>query len=329
MKQNWDQIKQIITENHSFVLTTHLNPDGDGLGSEVALAEYLKSLKKDVSIINYSPTPYNYRFLDPFDEILHYDNQKHLDLFENADVFFILDISDWGRMREVGTKIRSSSKIKICIDHHYCPAPLTKLDFIDTKVSSTGELIYDLLNEIGATLNNRMAESIYTSILTDTGSFRFSNTTPKAHKIASRLIKEGVNSHKIYQQVYEQNSQSKMNLLGLVLQNLKFECDGKLTWFNITQKMLKQVKANPWDIEGFADFPRSIRGVEVSLMFAELDQRRTKVSFRSKGRIVVNSVAMMLGGGGHEFASGALMEYPLRETNSIVIEETMRLFNHR
>lgn len=327
MKRDWSQVKQVIQQYQKFILTTHINPDGDGLGSEIALAEYLKSAGKQATIINKSPMANNYKFLDPFHEILVYEEAKHQQLLEEAEVFLILDISDWARLKEVGTFIKEASSRKICIDHHHCPYQFTELDMIDSKVSSTGELVFDLLEELGATVNQRIADAIYTCILTDTGSFRFSNTTPRAHQIAAELIEFGVNSRKIYESVYEQNSSAKMRLLGMILQKLSFDCSGTLAWFNITQKMLEQTGASSWDTEGFADFPRSIEGVEVSLMFTEIEPNRTKVSFRSKGRIVVNSLAMKLGGGGHEFASGALLEYPLRESNAIVLEEARRLFD--
>lgn len=328
MKQrDWTPVKKVVHDNKTFVLTTHINPDGDGLGSEIAMAEFLKTQGKQVKIMNCSPTPLNYSFLDPFKEIIIYETANHHSILEEADAFFILDISDWGRMREIGNYLKTTTKPKVCIDHHQSTLAFTDIDYIDPRVSSTGELVYEFLENVGIKFNKRIAEAIYTCILTDTGSFRFSNTTPRAHTIASKLIAEGVNSNRIYQEVYEQNSESKIHLLGMILQNLKFECAGQLAWFNITQKMLERAKASIWDTEGFADFPRSIRGVEVSLMFSELDDRKTKVSFRSKGHVVVNSIAMRLGGGGHEFASGALLEYPLQESNAIVLEETKRLFN--
>ena len=328
MKRDWSQVKKIVFNNQSFVLTTHINPDGDGLGSEIALAEYLKSIGKKAIIINKSPIADNYLFLDPSHEIMVYNAAQHQEILEAADAFFILDISDWGRMKEIGVFINSSPKPRVCIDHHNCPYKFTECDIIDPRVSSTGELVYELLLELGAKINKRMAEAIYTCILTDTGSFRFSNTTPRAHQIAAELIKLGINSRQIYQEVYEQNKPSKMKLLGFILQNLQFECNDKLVWFNITQKMLSHSRVNSWDTEGFADFPRSIRGVEVSLMFTELDKNKTKVSFRSKGKIVLNSVAMKLGGGGHEFAAGALLERPLSDSNTIVLKETKKLFNN-
>ena len=326
MKRDWSKVAEVIESNNKFVFTTHINPDGDGLGSEIALAEYLRNVGKEVVIVNNSPLAHNYRFMDPDKEIIIYDKNEYAYLLEDADAFFILDISDWGRLKAVGEFIQNSGKPQVCIDHHHCPDGFSSLDFIDKTVSSTGELVYELLQYLNAEITPRMAEAIYTCILTDTGSFRFSNTTPRAHQIASELIQKGVNSHEIYRKVYEQNSRAKMKLLGMVLQKMKFECSGHLAWFNISKTMLDQSGASPWDTEGFADYPRSIQKVEVSVMFSELDPNRTKVSFRSKGRIAINSVAMMLGGGGHEFASGVLLDCSLKQANYIVIDEMNKLF---
>jgi len=322
----WETVKNVVQKNHSFILTTHVNPDGDALGSELALTQYLRSVGKQATIVNKSPTARNYRFLDTHNEIIVFDKSLHEQLLRSADVYFILDISDWGRLREIGEIIQTLQKPKVCIDHHHCPSKFTDIDIIDEKASSTGELIYDLLCELGAKFTKSISEAIYTCIMTDTGSFRFSNTNPKAHLIASSMLANGIDSYRIYQEVYEKKSPSKMKLQGVILSNINYDCNGQLAWFNVTQDMLKQTGANIWDTEGFPEIPRSIDGVEVSLMFTELEDNKTKISLRSKGNMIINHVAMKLGGGGHQFASGALLNYPLKDANSIVLEEVRQLF---
>lgn len=322
----WEIVKDIIRKHHSFVLTTHVNPDGDALGSELALAEYLRSVGKKTSIINKSPTARNYQFLDINEEIIIFDKYLHNDLVTSADAYFILDISDWGRLRDIGETLRGLQKPKVCIDHHHCSNKFTDFDIIDETASSTCEMIYELLSILGAKFTKSISEALYTGIMTDTGSFRFSNTNPKAHLIASLMISNGVEPYHIYQEVFEKNSPSKMKLLGFILQNINYDCNGRLAWFNITQDMLKQTRANSWDTEGFPEIPRSTDGVEVSLMFTELDENKTKISLRSKGNMIVNTVAMKLGGGGHQYASGALLEYPLRDANTLVLDEVRQLF---
>ena len=320
----WERILQIIHNGNKFILTTHINPDGDAIGSEIALAKFLVNRNKQVSIINISPTSTNYKFLDPQDEILVFDQHNHSHLISNADAVLIVDISDWKRLGKLGSSIKQSTAIKICIDHHHLEEKFADIDIICEDACSTGELIYEFLTFAKCKINDKIAEALYTCILTDTGSFRFSNTTALTHQIASQLISAGVNATEIYQQVYERNSQSKILLMGKALNEIKYECDGKLAWFYITQKMFQEAKAQKWDTEGFPEIPRTIDGVEVSLMFTELEDKNVKISLRSKGKIVINKVATKFGGGGHNFAAGAVIEKPLKETIPLVLEETKK-----
>ena len=321
-QSSWDQILSIIDSNNNFVITTHINPDGDAIGSEVAMAEFLRSKDKEVHIINISATPANCMFLDKNNEIAVYnasdkDQQQQI---SEADGFIFVDISDWQRLKELGQKIKNSSAHKICIDHHHCEQPFSDIDVIYEEASSTGELVFDLLKYAGFNLTRHTAISLYTCILTDTGSFRFSNTTALTHRIASELLTLGFDARVIYQEVYERNSQSKIILMGKALSHLKFECDDKLAWFIISREMFEESGAEKWDTEGFTEIPRTIDGVEVSLMFTEMASCKTKVSLRSKGKIVINDIAMKLGGGGHDFAAGAVVEKSLEETIPMALE---------
>lgn len=200
------------------------------------------------------------------------------------------------------------------------------LDFIATEASSTGEIVYDILKALNAPITNPIAEALYTAVLTDTGSFRFNNTTPKAHRMAAEFLEQGLDFRSIYEQVYEKESPEKIKLLGMALQQLNFEYGGRLAWFKITREMLQKVGLNPEETDGFSDFPRRIDGVEISLMFVEISEKRTKVSFRSKGNIVINGLAREVGGGGHQFASGAMVTKPLDKTIPLILEKAGRLF---
>lgn len=324
-KKETRTIQELIDQNQTFVLTTHVNPDGDAIGSEITMANYLKYLGKDVYIINNSPTPANYEFLDPNKEIIVYDEENHFDLLSSADIYLILDISDWERLRKIGEIIQHSGVPKICIDHHHITRKFADIDIIYEQASSTGELVYDFLEKVNFPINGHSATALYTCILTDTGSFRFSNTSEKTHKMAAELIKTGVNAKEVYSLVYEQNSRTKMALMGDALSSLNFECDGQLAWFTLTQEMFKKHNASHWDTEGFPEIPRTIVGVEVSLMFTELSDDKVKVSLRSKGKIVIGNIAEKLGGGGHNFAAGALVRKCLSETIPMVLDETKNL----
>jgi phosphoesterase RecJ-like protein len=320
------RVDEIINTYQQFIITTHVNPDGDGLGSEVALAQYLRQKNKTVKILNSSPFPEMYNFLDPNQDVEIYEEKKHIEIVSNADAVFILDISDWERLRELGKFIKSSRLYKLCIDHHPAEKPFADDDIIYPKASSTGELIYDLLKGLDAKFNMRISEAIYTAILTDTGGFRFNNTTGRVHRIAAELLEKGIDPHKIYQQVYENQTRTRVKLMAEVLGSLQFAYDNQLAWMFITQQMLKDANATLKDTDGFSDFPRSIQGVEVALLFIELEDGRVKISFRSKGKIVINELAKYYSGGGHAFASGATVEGELPTTIDRVVKKAAALF---
>lgn len=319
------QINDLISSHQNFVLTTHINPDGDAIGSEIAMADYLRHLGKSVTIINNTPTPNNYQFLDENNEILVYEADKHYGLATAADAYIILDISDWERLRKIGKIIKESAAPKICIDHHHINYQFADVDIIYEEASSTGEIVFNFLEKNHYPMNAVTARALYTCILTDTGSFRFSNTSARTHKMAATLLAAGVNAREIYSLVYEKNSRGKMMLMGEALRSLHFEHNGQLAWFALTQEMFRTYQTTHWDTEGFAELPRSIEGVEVSLMFTELDDTKVKVSLRSKGNIPINHVAEKLGGGGHQYAAGALVESPLAATVPMVLAEIKRL----
>ncbi len=319
------KLNELISTHQKFVLTTHINPDGDALGSEIAMAEYLRGSGKKAIIINNSPTPNNYKFLDRRQEIIVYNDDLHRHLITEADAFIIVDISDWERLRKIGQLIQIVSAPKICIDHHHINYRFADVDIIHEEASSTGEIVYDFLMAVNFPINGIIADALYTCLLSDTGSFRFSNTTAKTHRVASHLLELGVNAREIHHLVYEQNSRSKMALLGEALRNLKYECNGRLAWFVLSQQMFESCQASQWDTEGFPEIPRTIDGVDVSLMFTELDPQKVKISLRSKGKITINHIAEKFGGGGHNYAAGALVNNSLQEVIPIVIAEIKQL----
>jgi phosphoesterase RecJ-like protein len=320
------QIQSIIQKGKKFLLTTHVNADGDGIGSEIALSHHLRDLGKNVHIFNHNPTPENLEFLDPRNDIQLFDVQKHGDLVREMDAVFILDISDWERLRDLGKLLRTLPIAKVCIDHHPADDRMGEIDIILPEASSTGEIIYELLIKSDARLQGKMVEALYTAVLTDTGSFRFSNTNSRAHEIAADLIGRGVKPHHIYQEVYERQPANKMRLLGQILNNLNFGKDGRLVWFAVTQDMLRTTGTQPRDTEGFADFPRGIDGVELCLMFLETENGKVKISFRSKGKVIINGLANRFGGGGHPYASGALVTGNLQQVVNEVVSEAKELF---
>ncbi len=320
-----ERVKTCIDKGQRFLLTTHVNPDGDGLGTEAALAEFLHSRGKDVYIFNSSPLPGNYDFLDPEKRMVVYDSSQHRETLLTSDYIFILDISDWNRLRQVGQDIRDIDIKKICIDHHPQTSRFGDMQVIDEQASSTGEILYHVIKFCGGRITPFIATALYTSILTDTGSFKFSNTSARAMRIAADLIDKGVDPQTTYQRIYERQSLSKIRLFAHVLGNLRFEADGKIAWFAITKSVLERTNASLADTEGFADYPRVVAGVEIAVMFSETETGRTKISLRSKGNYVINEIAMKFGGGGHPFAAGVLLEGKFEQHVESVLAELREL----
>ena len=315
------------------LITTHVNPDGDGLGSELALHRFLWERGKQTVILNASPTPPFYGFLDPDGLIQSYQLGEPLP--GDVDLLVALDYGKWERLGPM-TKTASNSGLPVlCIDHHPSEGEggggFGDPQVINEHACATGEIIYDLLKSYGGPspppLSLPVAEALYAAIMTDTGSFRFSNTNGRTHRIAAELLDLGVEPHTTYSNIYESTHPARLRLLGLTLSGLKLSADGRIGWIAVTQEMLKSAEARAEDTEDFVDFPRSLDGVQVSVLFIELPTGIIRTSLRSKGLIRVNRIAMSLGGGGHPFAAGIRVQGPLEEAVPRVlrpIEEAVR-----
>ena len=318
-KVNYSKIEQIISENEKIFISTHINPDGDSLGSAFAMYHYLKKIGKDCRIINHSEVPLVYSFLNE-KEIFNEINDENIAFIKNADLGIILDIGDFYRLGEVANVIEGTTIETINIDHH----PLTENNFfthnfINLDASSVGEILYSYFSSLGSDIIDReMMLGIYSAVLTDTGSFRFSNTNQLSHEIAVDAIKMGINISEIYQNIYENSSVSRIKLLGNVIQKLNFDCNGELLWFSLNNDMVKEVDGTNQDFDGFTDFFRGIQGVEIALMLYDL-KGKVRLSFRSKGKYKVNDVAKKMGGGGHPFAAAALVDGEFSDVKSTVL----------
>ncbi len=316
-----EAVREVIEKGHHFLITTHVNPDGDGIGSELALYHYLKSIGKKPSIVNCSSTPDNFRYLTTNQEVQKFNEDDSTAVFKDYDAAFVLDIGNYARLKEVGQLIEFHKVPTICIDHH--PKEDDKFDhyFLDTEASATGELIYDLLTGLNAELTLSMADAIYSAIMADTGSFRFSNTTEKTHRIAAEMLEKGVNPESIWSFVYGDIPPERISLQALVMDNIQYDLDGKLAWVSVSEKMLKRAGADSKHLEGFTDYLRNIRGVKASVVLLELGDELTKMSFRSKGDFDSNLFAKRFGGGGHKYASGARVAKGYKEIIPEMLKE--------
>ena len=300
-----DTISDLLNSRSSFVLTTHVNPDGDGIGSVVALATALREAGKTATIINHSPTPAVYDFLDPSGSIRVYDPARDLQLIRDAGVIAVVDTSQLERIRSLADPVRESEAAKLCIDHHLDPEHFAGFELFDEDATSTGELIYRLLRAWrGDRFSPEVSTALYTAIMTDTGSFRYPRVDPEIFRICASLIESGADPVGCYNLVYERWSDGRIRLLGEMLAGLRMSAGGAIASVTITRAMLARTGTIEAETDNFTTFPMSINGVRVGILFLEMPDGM-KISFRSRGTIPVNLLAREFGGNGHLNAAGA------------------------
>ena len=299
-------LESIIQNNDKFLITTHVNPDADAIGSEIAFYLILKKLGKETYVINHSATPYNLKFLDKNDVIQQFDKKLHSNLFNEMDVLAALDFNRSDRMVRMRDDFLQSSKLKICIDHHQDAEDFVDHQFIETNYSATGHILYAFIKQTDIIkLDYDLAYPIYAAIMTDTGSFRFERTTPELHHIAAELLSLGVIPGEVFDKIYDQSYLSKVKLLGTALESLQLYGDKKeIGYMILTQEDFLRCSGLESDTDSFVNFSLSVQNVKIGLLFIELKEG-FKVSFRSKGSIPMNKLAAEFNGGGHINAAGA------------------------
>ncbi|MBC7397231.1 MAG: bifunctional oligoribonuclease/PAP phosphatase NrnA [Bdellovibrionales bacterium] len=316
------EFKSLIGDAKRILISTHVQPDGDGLGTEVALYHYLKRARKSVRIYNPDTLPKRYRFLDPEGTILL--GPGEVEIWDQCDLWIIVDTNDPRRLGKVWNEMPLRARKIVFLDHHpdllsttqdEIQYPQNSMIVSDHHSSSIGELLYQLFSELNLTkLNSDMALGLYVSIMTDTNSFRYSRTTPESHRIASEMIELGVNPEEVYQQIYSTKELCHIQLLGLLLQHTKVSKSGKLAWMELRLDLRKKFKASADDTMSFLNILLVLRDAEVVCIFREEDDgEMTRVSIKSKGKVIVNRVAMELGGGGHEYAAGLALRTPFEQ----------------
>ena len=319
---DFSQIKEFINKHNSFLITTHVNPDADAIGSEIAFYHLLKRLGKDVFIINNNSTPYNLEFLDKDNVIKKYEKEIHDEIIRKVDVIVVLDLNHLGRIVRMEKSVREFGKNFLCLDHHQHPEDFSEYMFIDDSFSSTGEIIFDFIKETKLTnIDYEIALPIYTAIMTDTGSFRFERTTPELHRKAAELLEAGVNPKEVFTEVYDNGQIGKLKLLGEALVSLSTNSTGEVGYMTITQDILNKTGADETDVDGFVNYCLATRESKVGILFFEL-RNGLKISFRSKTKIPVNQLAAEFGGGGHFHAAGTrLFDVNFEEYVDKVIKE--------
>lgn len=318
-RDSYKKLAGAIKKSKRIAIVTHLNPDGDAMGSSLALSLFLKKLNKEAKVIVPNAFPQFLAWMPDSKKVLVYqDNEKKVKSYvDKCDLLFVLDFNNFKRIEKLGDYLKEKEHLtKVVIDHHQQPEKMAKYYLWDVKASSTCELIYDLIKGFGhlRMLDKKIAACLYTGLMTDTGSFRFPSVNAQTHLIISDLLKTGMKHEEVHGAVYDTYSRDRMRLLGVALNKIQVLQDNKTAYIALTEAELKENNYQKGDTEGMVNYPFGINGINFCAMFVEWDGM-IKISFRSKGKIDVNKFAREhFNGGGHINAAGGRSNVSLKET---------------
>lgn len=311
---------EAIKKYNKFLITAHVNLEGDSLGSQLGMRALVEAVGKTAVIVDNDAVPDHYKFLPGAENV-----SNKLDAKLDFDAAIVLDCPTLKRIGAVKELI--AGKYIINIDHHISNENFGNVNWVDPNASSAGEMVYKMFKEMGVKPTKEAALALYIAILTDTGSFNYDNTSGVTHEIAGELLGYGVEPASVSESVYERRSIEDIKLLGLVLSTIKVNSSGEIAYLEVTKEILKKTGASLLKSEGFVNYARSVDGARVAVIFKEDNGNKINVSFRSKGDVDVNKVAAAFGGGGHVRASGCIIDGSLAEVEAKVlakIEEVLR-----
>lgn len=310
-------VAKAIEKGNDFLVISHVNPEGDAIGSQLAVGSLLDKLRKRFCLVNADIVPENIRFLQDSDKI----KRSVPESFVPQNII-VLDCPVAARCGNLAGFISPAERV-INIDHHCSNDKFGDVNWITSNMSSAGEMVFDLIQFMGVDLDKKTAEQIYVAIVTDTGMFSYENTTEKTHLTASRLLAAGVEQTDIQKKLFESRSVQQISLLGKVLTTLEVTEKGTIAHISLMQKMCVGMDMNKIFTEDFISYPRSIKGVEVALFFKEVEEEPgiVRISFRSNGMVDVNSIASRFGGGGHRLASGCTVHDSLDSAKKDIMEQ--------
>jgi len=314
----WEELKKKIEGGKRFLLTTHILPDGDAIGSELALSRFLRGRGKSVSIVNPDEVPSNFAFMarDGEIEVLSHP-------FERGDwaAVFILDTGSPDRLGRMAEVVDALPVYKIVIDHHERNDVEADLKIVSTAACSTAELIYGLIRESGERVGKEIALPLYVALHTDTVSFNFLGTNATTHRIVGDLLEAGLDPASIYEKVYMRDSWEHIRKVGSALTRVESAFDGRVAVMKIPREFIASGEITPYETESYTRYPLTIEGVRIVVLFYEMARGRTRVGLRALGDVDVGLLATKHGGGGHSTAAGVVLESPLDEAERIILGE--------
>ncbi|MGB9792091.1 MAG: DHH family phosphoesterase [Thermacetogeniaceae bacterium] len=319
-----EEVKDLLLKGDNFLLASHLNPDGDAIGSLLGLGMALKKLDKKVAIASPYPTPQAFSFLPGY-ELLQPPSSLGKQAF---DIGIVLDCTELERTGEEVKELLRKTAVVVNIDHHISNKGFGDLKVVDPHAAATGELIFEMLEKMEIPLTPEIATNLYVAIVTDTGSFQHRNTTERCHRNAASLLRLGADHARVYQFLYEERSLKSIRLLEKCLQTLSVSEDGLIAWMTVSQEHLIETGCTIEDCENLIDYPKSIKGVEIGILFKQISDDEVRVSFRSKNYADVNALAASFGGGGHERAAGCTIHGSLKDVEKMVLTATINFLHN-
>ena len=326
MNIDWKPLQTLINGCERIVISSHVKPDADAIGSEVGLALLLRQLGKSLRIVNTSPMPPHLLFLDPDRLVEQFGTGDTAAAVAAAELHVIVDTSSWNQLSDVGAAMKKSSAKRVVIDHHVSADDLKAVEFKDSKREATGALIVELAESLGWSITPTAATALFAAVATDTGWFRFSSTTGNTFRTAGRLIDRGAEPHHVFRELYERSSLARMHLVGRALGRMVVECEGQLAYTQIPWSDFAELKAHPADTEDLVNECLKIAGTKAAFIAIEQGNRQVKVSFRSRTEVDVARIAEQFGGGGHKQASGATLPGPLKSAVDAALEAMRQAF---
>jgi phosphoesterase RecJ-like protein len=314
MSIDWSPLADLIATRDRFLVTTHVRPDGDALGSEVGMVGLLRQKGKDVRVVNASRTPPRYDFLDPSGTLFeHYGTQATPENLKDREAVIILDLSAWSQLGDVADFVKGFEGPRLVIDHHVSQDDLGATYLKDTSAEATGTLLVQAAHALGLSITPEMATGLLTAIAMDTGWFRHPNTKPSTFLTAAELMASGAKIEVIYQLLFERSTLGRLKMLGESLASLQSDMDGRIVYATVTRGDFERTGAIPQDTEDLVDYTVSVDGVEVGLLFIEQARGGIKLSARSRKGLDCSRLLAQFGGGGHKAAAGAMLPDPLLE----------------
>jgi phosphoesterase RecJ-like protein len=320
MTVDWQRFVELVRGHQRFLLTGHVRPDSDCLGSELGLAEVLQALGKEVLIVNAQATPPNLAFLDPERRIRTLGGDLRAEELDAIDVVAILDTSAWAQLGSMADVVRALPAKRLVLDHHVSQDDLNAESFKDVLAEATGRLVLDAAEQLGVPLTPEMARVLYAAIATDTGWFRFSSTTAGTYRAAAKLVEAGARPQEIFRDLYEQDTLGRVRLRGVILSRFTSELDGRLVHTHVLLEDFARAGALPSDTEDVVNMGLAVADTQMAVILVEQAQGGFKISLRSRCHVDCSQLAEQFGGGGHRAAAGAYLPGPLEAARAKVID---------